>query len=489
MSGMGIRGKMMTSFEELGVGREIVRALTLLGMEQPTPVQEAVLPLAFLEKDILAQAQTGSGKTAAFAIPLCQMVSWEENRPQALVLVPTRELAMQVQEETASVGKFRRMKVPVLMGSHSFRQQERDLRQKAHIVIGTPGRVLDHLEQGTLATEAIRYVVLDEADEMLELGFLEQVEEILVQLPKERVTWLFSATLPEKVKRLASHYLKQPEEIKIAGEPITTQRIEQTYYDATDWDKVELLQGILTVLNPDSCLIFANTREMVDELCDELLEYEFSCDRLHGGMEQAERTQVMQDFRRGDFRYLVATDVAARGIDIAQISLVVNYELPDRQENYIHRIGRTGRAGQEGQAIALVEQSEMENLRQLERLMGVQIPQAVEPTLEEVEAAKPAFLHKMRLSAPRRLKKSDAFAQEIMKLRIDAGKKGKIRPVDIVGTLCAIAGMTAEDIGVISIFDWSSYVEILNGKGPLVLEALQTKPLKGQLRQVTKAEW
>lgn len=229
-----------------------------------------MLPLAFLEKDILAQAQTGSGKTAAFAIPLCQMVSWEENRPQALVLVPTRELAMQVQEETASVGKFRRMKGASAHGQPFVSAQERDLRQKAHIVIGTPGRVLDHLEQGTLATEAIRYVVLDEADEMLELGFLEQVEEILVQLPKERVTWLFSATLPEKVKRLASHYLKQPEEIKIAGEPITTQRIEQTYYDATDWDKVELLQGILTVLNPDSCLIFANTREMVDELCDEL---------------------------------------------------------------------------------------------------------------------------------------------------------------------------------------------------------------------------
>lgn len=478
----------MTSFEELGVGQEIVRALALLGIKQPTPVQEAVLPLAFAGKDILAQSQTGSGKTAAFAIPLCQLVDWEENRPQALILVPTRELALQVQEETASIGKFRRMKVPVLIGSHSYRQQERDLKQKAHIVVGTPGRVLDHLDQGTFPTEAIRYVIIDEADEMLELGFLEQVEEILCSLPKERVSWLFSATLPEKVKRLAAHYLREPEEVHIAGEPITTERIAQAYYDCTDWDKVELLQGILTVHNPDSCLIFANTREMVDMLADELLDYEFSCDRLHGGMDQWERTQVMQDFRRGEFRYLVATDVAARGIDVNDIALVVNYELPDRQENYIHRIGRTGRAGQEGQAITLVEQSELDALHQLERTMGVTIPLLAEPTLEEVEAAKPAFLQKMRQLPPPKARKSDAFAHEVMKLHIDAGKKGKIRPVDIVGTICAIPGMAADDIGVITIFDWSSYVEILNGKGPQVIEALKTKPLKGQLRRVTKAD-
>lgn len=478
----------MNQFEQFAISQDITKALALLGLQTPTPVQEAVIPLALQKKDILAQAQTGSGKTAAFAIPLCQLVEWEENKPQALVLTPTRELAMQVQEEIANIGKLKRIKVPALYGSHSFHQQERDLKQKAHIVVGTPGRVLDHLERGTLLTGCIQYVVIDEADEMLKLGFLEQVSQIIETMPIDRVIWLFSATMPKNIRQLAADYLQAPEEVEIESEPITTDRIVHQYYNCADWDKIDLLQGVLMVRNPDSCIIFANTRDMVDQICDELLEADFTCDRLHGGMEQRERTQVMGDFKRGEFRYLVATDVAARGIDVDDISLVVNFELPWERENYLHRIGRTGRAGQEGAAISLVEQQEAERLRDLEHFIQLPIDEVPIPTLEEVEAAEPEFFRKMRQMPKPKAQKSAAFAQEIMKLHIDAGKKSKIRPVDIVGTLCAIPGMKADDIGIITIMDWSTYVEVLNGKGQMVIDALKTKPLKGQLRKVSRAD-
>lgn len=396
---------------------------------------------------------------------------------------------MQVQQEIVDIGKLKRIKAPALYGKHSFRQQEKDLKQKSHMVVGTPGRVLDHLERGTLLAGGIGYLVIDEADEMFHMGFLEQVEQILSYLPEDRVSLLFSATMPKEVERLARQYLREPVRIQVEGEPISSRNISHSWYCCDDTDRMELLLNILKVHNPDSCIIFANMRAEVERIYDALWNDGFSCARLHGGMEQWERTQVMRDFKKGMFRYLVATDVAARGIDVEHISLVVNYELPPERETYIHRIGRTGRAGLTGQAISLLESWEQPELKQIEALLQQTIPQQETPTVQQLADGEAAFRAKMDEEPEKKGNKNAALHQQILKLQIADGKKAKIRPVDLVGTICAIPGVEAADIGVIHIMDWTSTVEILNGKGPLVLKALQTKPIKAKVRKVTKAKF
>ena len=463
--------------------------MQLLGLQRPTPVQQQVIPQVLQKRDVIAQAQTGSGKTAAYAIPLCQLVDWEENKPQVMILTPTRELAMQVQQEILDIGKLKRIKAPALYGKHSFRQQEKDLKQKSHMMVGTPGRVLDHLERGTLFAGYIGYLVIDEADEMFHMGFLEQVEQILSYLPENRVTLLFSATMPKAVEQLAQQYLREPLRVAIAGEPISSRRISHGWYCCDDADRIDLLLDLLKVHNPDSCIIFANMRAEVEDIYDALWDDGFSCARLHGGMEQWERTEVMRDFKKGLFRYLVATDVAARGIDVETISLVVNYELPSERETYIHRIGRTGRAGHRGTAISLAETYERSELKQIEKLLQQPIGQLALPDEEQVAVAEPAFREKMDAQPKEKGNKNAALHAQILKLQIADGKKAKIRPVDIVGTICAIPGLQANDIGVIQIMDWVSTVEILNGKGEQVLHALQTKPIKAKVRKVTKAKY
>ena len=356
------------------------------------------------------------------------------------------------------------------------------------MVVGTPGRVLDHLERGTLFTGYIKYLVIDEADEMLHMGFIEQVEQILSYLPEDRVTLLFSATMPKEVERLAGQYLKEPLRIKIEGEPVSSRNIEHGWYDCADADRLELLMNLLKVHNPDCCIIFANMRSEVEAIYDALWDDGFSCARLHGGMEQWERSEVMRDFKKGLFRYLVATDVAARGIDVENISLVVNYELPAERETYIHRIGRTGRAGLSGKAVSLLEGWEHSELKYIEKLLQREIPQLELPTEQQIADAEEAFRAKMDAEPEAKGNKNAALHEQIMKLQIDDGKKAKIRPVDIVGTICAIPGIEAGDIGVIHIMDWTSTVEILNGKGELVLKTLQKKPIKAKVRKVRKAK-
>lgn len=478
-----------SNFESYHLDERILQALQLLGMQQPTPVQEQVIPQVLQKKDITAQAQTGSGKTAAYAIPLCQLVDWDENKPQVMILTPTRELAMQVQQEILDIGKLKRVKVPALFGQHSFRQQEKDLKQKSHMVVGTPGRVLDHLERNTLPTDCMHYLVIDEADEMFHMGFLEQVEQIISYFPENRVTLLFSATMPKEVVQMAEQYQQNPVHITIAGEPLSSRKITHEYYDCTGEDRLDLLLNLLKVHNPDSCIIFANMRVEVEKIYKQLWEDGFSCARLHGGMEQWERTEVMRDFKKGLFRYLIATDVAARGIDVENISLVVNYELPPEQETYIHRIGRTGRAGQSGHAVSLLEIWEQAELKRIEKLLQQPIIQQPIPTEAELAAAETAFRAKMEEEPEEKGNKNAALHAQILKLQIDDGKKAKIRPVDLVGTICAIPGVEAADIGVIQIMDWTSTVEILHGKGELVLEALQTKPIKAKVRKVRKASF
>ena len=477
-----------SNFKDYKLSSEILKALSILNYKNPTNVQEEVIPVALENKDILVKSQTGSGKTATFAIPLCELVDWEENKPQALILTPTRELAIQVKEDVFNIGRFKRIKVPALYGKSSFAMQEKELKQKTHIVVGTPGRTIDHIKEGTFITDNIKYLVIDEADEMLSLGFVEQIEEIISYLPNERVTMLFSATLPEDIDTLSKKYMKDPARIEIKSKTLTVDRIQQDAYKVEENGKLNLLKDITTIENPDSCVIFCNTQGKVETVCNALTKLKYPCDKIHGGMEQDDRIKVMSNFKKGYFRYLIATDVAARGIDIDNITHVINYDVPVLKENYVHRIGRTGRAGKEGRAITFVMRSDERRIFEIHNYTGKEMTLKKIPSKRLVLELKDAFEKKLAQKPQVKEDKGANLSQEIMKLHINAGKKTKMRPVDIVGTLCSIDGMKASDIGVISVLDVSTYVEILNNKGEMVLKALQTKNIKGRPRKVTKAE-
>lgn len=477
-----------TNFKDYKLSNEILKSLDMLNYKSPTKVQQEVIPVALENKDILVKSQTGSGKTATFAIPLCELVDWEENKPQALILTPTRELAIQVKEDVFNIGRFKRIKVPALYGKSSFELQAKELKQKTHIVVGTPGRTIDHIKEGNFVTDNIKYIVLDEADEMLSMGFLEQVEEIISALPVERVTMLFSATMPEDIYALSQKYMKDHVTIEIKAKTLTVDRIQQDGYRVEETGKLNLLKDVTTVENPDSCVIFCNTQAKVESLYNELTKLKYPCDKIHGGMEQDERIKVMNSFKKGYFRYLIATDVAARGIDIDNITHVINYDVPVLRENYVHRIGRTGRAGKEGRAITFVMKSDERRIFEIHSYTGKELTMKMKPSKRLVMSLKPEFDKKLDQRQKVKEDKGANLSQEIMKLHINAGKKTKMRPVDIVGTLCSIEGMTAQDIGVISVLDVSTYVEVLNNKGEMVLKALQTKNIKGRLRKVTKAE-
>lgn len=474
-------------FKNYKLGVELLKSLSILKYKNPTKVQDVVIPTVLENKDIVVKSQTGSGKTAAFAIPICEKVDWEENRPQALVLTPTRELAMQVRQDFFNIGRFKRLKVVAAYGKHSFTAEQKDLKQKTHVVVGTPGRILDHLERGTLVLDAVTHLVIDEADEMLNMGFIEQVESIINGVPKERVTLLFSATLPEDIERLSKKYMREPAYITIEQEEKISSKIEHVIYEVKEKDKEQALINITVTENADSSIIFCNTKQAVDDLFEKMRNLNYTCEKIHGGMEQEDRSKVMADFKRGYFRYLIATDVAARGIDIENITLVVNYDIPQNKESYVHRIGRTGRAGKTGKAITFMTAYEEKFLLEIEEYIGIKIPRKELPSDWQIKELTPAFEEKMSIRAKLKEDKGIGLNQEIMKLHIASGKKSKMRPVDIVGTLSNLEGMTADDIGIINVQDVSTFVEILNNKGDMVLETLQTTPIKGRLRRVSKA--
>ena len=477
----------MQNFTQFQLSDQIERALEKLGYAMPTEVQQKVLPAALANLDLLVKSQTGSGKTAAFAIPICEQVEWLENKPQALVLTPTRELAVQVAEEFTSIGRYKRIKAVPLYGKQPFHYQQTELKQKTHIAVGTPGRVLDHIEKGTLKLEKIKYVVIDEADEMLNMGFIEQVEAILGHMPKNRVTMLFSATLPEAVKELAARHLVAPVDIEVQKEVVTS-TIDHSVIEVTEEDKLQLLQDITIVENPDSCIIFCRTKDRVDEVHDELYDLDYSVDKLHGGMDQSTRLLVMNDFKEGAFRYLVATDVAARGIDIDHVTHVINYDLPLEKEAYVHRTGRTGRAGLSGTAITFVTPYEEEFLKGIEEYIGFSIPKRERPDGEQVVKMEGLFEQKMNQTPKKKRVKKALVNEGIMKLYFNGGKKKKLRAVDFVGTIAKIPGISVEDIGIITILDTSTFIEILNGKGPIVLKAMKDTPVKGKNLKVHEAK-
>lgn len=477
------------TFKDYKLSDEILKSLEMLNFKSPTEVQSKVIPVALENRDILVKSQTGSGKTATFGIPLCEMVDWDENKPQALVLAPTRELAIQVKDDIFNMGRFKRIKTCALYGKSSFVAQEKELKQKTHIVVGTPGRTIDHIKEGTFVTDNIKYLVIDEADEMLSLGFISQIEEIISYLPQNRVTMLFSATLPEDIDDLSKKYLKNPTKIEIEAKTLTVDRIEQIAYKVEENAKLNLLKDVTVVENADSCVIFANTQKKVEMIYNELTALNYPCDKIHGGMEQDDRIKVMSNFRKGYFRYLIATDVAARGIDIDDITHVINFDIPVLRENYVHRIGRTGRAGKEGRAITFVTKADDRRVDEINSYTGRELVIRQEkPSRKSVKRLKGEFERKLNEKRVVKIDKSSNLSNEIMKLHINAGKKTKMRPVDIVGTLCSIEGVEASDIGVINVQDISTFVEVLNNKGDMVLKALQSKNIKGRPRKVTKVD-
>lgn len=469
-------------FKSYPLSPEITETLALLGYKNPTEIQEKVIPQVLSGRDVVARSGTGTGKTAAFAIPICERVVWDENLPQALVLEPSRELAVQVSQEIFRIGRKKRLKVPAVFGGFPIDKQIRTLKQKTHIVTGTPGRVMDHVRRESLILSGIKYLVIDEADLMLDMGFLEEVREILSLLPKDRQTLFFSATLDERVQTLAGEAAGEAVFISAEQESEAPLPITQTVYGVAQEEKYKLFKQVLMKENPQSCMIFCGTREMVQVLFQKLRRDRIFCGMLHGDMEQRERLKNVEAFRRGGFRYLIATDVAARGIDFDGIGLVLNYDFPTGRETYVHRIGRTGRNGKTGRAASFITEDEMRTLRRVEEFTGNELPiKTCIPVTEEEEKAFWALQRKKPVSGKQ---KGEAIERTIMRLSIGGGRKSKMRTGDIVGTICSIDGVEAEDIGIIDIRESLTYVEILNHKGMDVLEKLQTKTIKGKVRKV-----
>jgi ATP-dependent RNA helicase DeaD len=475
------------NFSDYNLSDEIRRALVVLKYKTPTEVQIEVIPRALDHQDLVVKSQTGSGKTAAFGIPICEMIEWEEKKPQALILTPTRELAVQVREDLKNIGRLKRIKAVAVYGKEPFAKQKEELTQKTHVVVGTPGRVIDHIERETLVLDEIKFLVIDEADEMLNMGFIEKVEAIIKALPSNRLTMVFSATLPKNVESLCHKYMRNPLNIEIAATGITTSTTEHRLMEVKEEDKISLLKDVTVVENPDSCIIFCRTKEHVETISAELEESNYSTGKLHGGLLQDDRFAVMEGFKTGTFRYLVATDVAARGIDVDNVTLIINYDVPMEKESYVHRTGRTGRVGNKGKAITFTTAYEKKFIKAIERYIGFEIPLMEAPERYKVLKGKAAFEEK--LSGRRIVKnnKTERINHDIMKLHFSGGKKKKIRVVDFVGTIAKIPGVTTDDIGIITIQESLSYVDILNGKGSLVLEAMEKTTIKGKKLKVSIA--
>jgi ATP-dependent RNA helicase DeaD len=379
-------------FAALGLRPELLSAVTALGYEEPTPIQRAAIPVLREGRDVLGLAATGTGKTAAFALPLLDRIADARNRdgaPAALVLVPTRELAMQVAEAVHKYGRPLGMRVVPIYGGAPMGRQLAALERGVDVVVATPGRALDHLGRGTLRLDSVRVVVLDEADEMLDMGFEDELRAILEATPTERQTALFSATMAPQVVKIANAHLREPARVEIAREPMaagTMPKVRQTAYVVPRAHKLATLGRVLDIEAPTSAIVFCRTRTEVDELTETLAGRGWSAEALHGGMGQEARDRVMRRFRGGQLELLVATDVAARGLDVEHVSHVVNYDVPSAPEAYVHRIGRTGRAGREGAAVTIAEPREHRLLRNIERLTGQKIEFATVPTVADLRA-------------------------------------------------------------------------------------------------------
>jgi ATP-dependent RNA helicase DeaD len=376
---------------------KVLQAITELGFEEATPIQEQAIPIALTGSDLIGQAQTGTGKTAAFGIPLISKIAREEEKILALVMTPTRELAIQVAEEIGKLTRFKGLRSLAIYGGQDIGRQIRGLKKKPQIIIGTPGRLLDHINRKTIRLDDVQTIVLDEADEMLDMGFMEDIQSILKLVPEERQTMLFSATMPPNIQRLAQQFLKNPQHVSVIPKQISAPLIDQAYIEVPERQKFEALSRLIDMESPDLAIVFGRTKRRVDELAEGLQKRGYSADGLHGDLSQNQRDAVMRKFRDGSIDVLVATDVAARGLDVSGVTHVINFDLPQDPESYVHRIGRTGRAGKEGTAWSFVTPREMDHLHLIERVTRHRITRKPLPTMAE------AIEGKQRITAERLL--------------------------------------------------------------------------------------
>ncbi|MFA6492395.1 MAG: DEAD/DEAH box helicase [Candidatus Babeliales bacterium] len=373
-------------FEELGLSKEVLHAIADLGFEEASSIQSEAIPIVMEGRDIVGQAMTGSGKTAAFGIPIIEKVDPKNRVPQALVLCPTRELAIQVAGEINKLSKYK-LQLPALpiYGGQPIDRQIHALRRGTKIIVATPGRLCDHLQRNTISLKAVKMLVLDEADEMLDMGFRDDIEAILKRTPSTRQTLLFSATMAAPILQIARTYQKDPHIIRVAHEKVTVPAIEQVYYEIESFKKTDLFTRLIDINNPKRVIVFCNTKRRVDDLASDLRARGYSADGIHGDMTQQKRNRVMDHFRKGTTDILIATDVAARGIDVSDVDIVFNFEIPQDEESYVHRIGRTGRAGKAGKAFSLVSGHEIYRFRAIMRYTQVTITRLPIPSFKEIE--------------------------------------------------------------------------------------------------------
>ncbi|HEM3647810.1 TPA: DEAD/DEAH box helicase [Streptococcus suis] len=405
-------------FTELNLSEDILLAVEKAGFETPSPIQEQTIPLALEGKDVIGQAQTGTGKTAAFGLPTLNKIDINNQVVQALIIAPTRELAVQSQEELFRFGREKGVKVRSVYGGSSIDKQIKALRSGAHIVVGTPGRLLDLIKRKALKLDGVETLILDEADEMLNMGFLDDIEAIIERVPESRQTLLFSATMPEPIKRIGVKFMKEPEHVKIAAKELTNVNVDQYYVRVKEHEKFDTMTRLMDVDQPELSIVFGRTKRRVDELTRGLKLRGFRAEGIHGDLDQNKRLRVIRDFKNDQIDVLVATDVAARGLDISGVTHVYNYDIPQDPESYVHRIGRTGRAGQSGQSITFVSPNEMGYLAIIEDLTKKRMKGLKPATAEE------AFQAKKKVA----LKKIERdFADETIRANFDKFKKDAIQ--------------------------------------------------------------
>lgn len=514
-------------FGNLQLSKKVLAAITEMGFEEPSPIQTQTIPLVLEGLDVIGQAQTGTGKTAAFGIPVMERIT-EARQIQALVLTPTRELAIQVSEELAKIGKFKKVRTLPVYGGQSIDRQIRALHFGVQVVIGTPGRLLDHIRRNTIRLNNVKTVILDEADEMLDMGFVEDIETILQSVPTQRQTLLFSATMPQQIRMLANRYMQTPVEVTVSKEQVTVPLIDQFYYETRD--KLEGLCRVLDVETNDKAIIFCRTKKGVDELSASLQPRGFAAEGLHGDLSQSQRDRVMKKFRDGQLEILVATDVAARGLDIESVTHVINYDIPQDPESYVHRIGRTGRAGRKGIAITFIEPREFRQLKLIEkqiktRIVRNQLPSSADIMERQREVLKTRLAHTIdqgnftdyhaivsdlagdydtvdiAAAALKLFQEGYKDKQEdkpsftntgaekgMVRLFVNIGRAQKIRPEDIVRTFADEASIPGNVIGLINIYEKFTFVEVPEEVADRVMSVMHKNTIKGYKINVEPAK-
>jgi len=511
-------------FRDLDISVELERAVADMGFEEATPIQSLAIPHVLSGRDVIGQAQTGTGKTAAFGIPILENVDPSNKDLQAVILCPTRELAIQVAEELRKLSKYmKKIKVLPIYGGQPIERQINALKKGVQIIIGTPGRVMDHMGRRTLDMSSVKMMVLDEADEMLDMGFREDIEFVLSEMPEERQTLLFSATMSRDILNLTRRYLEDPEFLKVVHQELTVPEIQQIYFEVKEKMKLELLSRLLDIHNFQLSLVFCNTKRRVDKLVTHLQIRGYAADGLHGDMTQNQRDRVMSKFRNGKVEVLVATDVAARGIDVENVEAVFNYDVPNDDEYYVHRIGRTGRAGKKGMAFTFVSGKEIYQLRDIQKYTKTKIEQHQIPSVKDVEAIKTnKFLEKVKhvmntddLEKQVRIVEkmmeedyssvemaaallkivmtrdggSDSTAEEfgdtgaepgMVRFFMNAGRKQRIKAKDIVRAIAEHTGLSSSNIGKIDIFDKFSFVEVPEASASEVFSLMNGARIKGK---------